>query len=57
MQETSSHRIQELSLGINTNENPVGSLYEIPWQSHLPKLREMGLALVIDERAAGESSD
>lgn len=51
------NRIQELSLGINTNEEPVGSRYEIPWENHLPKLREMGLALVIDERTAEEGCD
>jgi len=51
------NRIQELSLGINANEEPVGSPYEIPWESHLPKLREMGLALVIDQGTARESSD
>jgi hypothetical protein len=50
------NRIQEFALGINTNDKPVGSLYEIPWETHLPKLREMGLALAIDDKTDRESS-
>jgi hypothetical protein len=39
------NRIQQLSLGLCPDEKPVGAPYAIHWASHLPKLRELGLAL------------
>ena len=40
-------RIQSLSLGLSSDEKPVGTPHKINWASHLRKLRELGLGLEV----------
>ena len=43
------NRIQELSVGLNPDERPVGPPHNIDWTVHLPKLQSLGLTLVLPE--------
>ena len=44
------NRVQELSVGLNPDERPVGPPQAIAWASHLPGLQQLGLTLVLPER-------
>ena len=50
------NRVQELSVGLNPDERPVGTPYAIPWTAHLPKLKQLGLPLVLPESKPSEES-
>jgi hypothetical protein len=43
------NRVQELSVGLNPDERPVGPPQAIAWATHLPKLQQLGLTLVLPE--------
>jgi hypothetical protein len=50
------NRVQEVSVGLNPDERPVGAPYAIPWATHLPKLKQLGLPLVLPESNSSEAS-
>ena len=50
------HRVQELSLGLKTDEKPVAVVDSINWASRLQELRKMGLDLRAESDAAAEES-
>jgi hypothetical protein len=51
------NRVQELSLGLSPHEIPVGTPHIIDWRNHLPKLRQIGLALDASDEAASPPTE
>ena len=43
--QTHHDRIRLLSVGLNSNEKPIGEPYTIDWNAHLPSLNKLGLPL------------
>ncbi|QDS95150.1 hypothetical protein FF011L_39370 [Roseimaritima multifibrata] len=47
--QTKHDRVRTISVGMNTQEQPIGSPHQIDWTAHLPDLQKLGIELVSQE--------